>query len=218
MVPGFPLDGGRILRAIIWYRKKNIVRATDIASRIGKYFALFLIGLGLFSLIFYGNFIGGIWLMIIGTFLRQAAIRSYGAILYHQVMKRLDISDLVRKNVVTVGLTMDLQTLMDEYFEKYHSYFFPVVSDGRLLGIVTIGDVKKIDPEKRPELEVKDVINTKLTDYVIGLSSSPARVFHLINARKYESYPVVNNQGSLLGVITRSDFEEAIRVMMTLSN
>lgn len=218
MVPGFPLDGGRILRAIIWYRKKNIVRATDIASRIGKYFALFLIGLGLFSLIFYGNIIGGIWLMIIGTFLRHAAMRSYGAILYDQVMKRLDISDLIRRDAVTVELTTDLDTLVRDYFERYHYFFFPVVTDGRLLGIVSINDVKNADPEKRPGLEVKDIINTRLSEYAIGLSSSPARVFHLINSGRFQSYPVVDHEGTFLGLITRSDFEEAIRVMMSMNN
>jgi len=156
--------------------------------------------------------------MIIGTFLRHAAMRSYGAMLYNQVMKRLDLADIVRRDIPTVELSLDLETLVKEYFEKYHYFFFPVVSDQRLLGIVSIKEIKNIDPQERGEMSVGDVINTKLSDYAVSFRSSPARIFHLISSKKLDSYPVVDNEGDFLGVITRSDFEEAIRVMMSLNN
>ena len=218
MVPGFPLDGGRILRAIIWHRTGNILRATKIASRIGKGFAFILIGIGVMNLLVYRDFIGGVWLMIIGSFLRQAANRSYNNILYKEVMENFQVSDIVRYDVVAVGLSVDLLTLVEDYFKRYHFLSFPVVEDEMLVGIVTLEEVKRISSSKWAETKVADLVNTKFVDFVVRGFNSAGRVLHLINAGKYNSFPVVDNYGRLIGVINRSDYEEAVGVMTSLKN
>ena len=218
MVPGFPLDGGRILRAIIWHRTGNILRATKIASRIGKGFAFILIGIGVMNLLVYRDFIGGVWLMIIGSFLRQAANISYNNILYKEVMENFQVSDIVRYDVVAVGLSVDLLTLVEDYFKRYHFLSFPVVEDEMLVGIVTLEEVKRISSSKWAETKVADLVNTKFVDFVVRGFNSAGRVLHLINAGKYNSFPVVDNYGRLIGVINRSDYEEAVGVMTSLKN
>jgi Zn-dependent protease/CBS domain-containing protein len=218
MVPGFPLDGGRILRAIIWHRTGNVLRATKIASRIGKGFAFVLIGIGIMNLLLYRDFIGGVWLMIIGSFLRQAANRSYNNILYKEVMKNFQVSDIIRYDAVAVGLSVDLLTLVEDYFKRYHSLSFPVVEDEMLVGIVTLEEVKKINSSKWAETKVADLVNTKFVDFVVRGLNSAGRVLHLINEGRYNSFPVVDNYGRLIGVINRSDYEEAVGVMTSLKN
>ena len=88
MVPGFPLDGGRILRAIIWKRTGDVIRSTRIATIIGKAFAYILMAGGIFNFIRYENFISGIWMVVIGLFLRQAAIKSYRQLVLKKALEK----------------------------------------------------------------------------------------------------------------------------------
>ncbi len=217
MVPGFPLDGGRILRALIWYKNGNILKATRFASMIGKGFALLLMAFGVFSVLVYSNFIGGIWLVIIGGFLRQAANRSYKIVLYRQVLEEMDLEDIVRRDVVTVNPSMNLEALVNEYFRRYQYFSFPVVENGFLIGLVSIDDVKKVKKTSWADTIVARVVNTRLREFVIHGFNSPGRLFQLINSNKYDNFPVVDSTGTLRGIINRSDFEKAVKVTLSLS-
>ncbi len=218
MIPGFPLDGGRILRAVIWRKTGNLLRATKTASRIGKGFAFFLIGMGIISFLVKGNLIDGIWLMIIGTFLRQAAERSYKAVIYREVMERFKVSDIVRYDVVTVGLSVDLRTLVEDYFKKHPFQSFPVVEDGVLVGIIRLDDVKKVERGKWPEIKTADLVNRNISDYAIRAFDNAGKLLRLIQEKKYDSFPVIDDYGRFTGIVTRSDFEEAVRVMTSIRN
>lgn len=119
MIPGFPLDGGRVLRAIWWYKTGDLNAATRVASRIGKGFAIFLIIMG-FLQIATGNFTGGIWSVFIGVFLQQAAESGYQQLVIKRALEGLKVSDVMSKGVVSVEEDFTVQKVVDEYFFKYH--------------------------------------------------------------------------------------------------
>ena len=128
MIPGFPLDGGRVFRAIWWMKTGDIDRATKIASSIGKGFAVFLIAMGLIQ-IFMGNFVGGLWFVFIGVFVQQAAEGGYQQIVIKKALEGLKVKDLMSKPVITVEGSMSISEAVEEFFFKFHHAAFPVMTE-----------------------------------------------------------------------------------------
>ncbi len=133
LVPAFPLDGGRVLRAILWRLKGNIRWATRIASTSGSAFGAFLIVLGIFA-VFRGNFIGGMWWFLIGMFLRGSSQASYQQLLVRKALEGERVSRFMKADPLAVGPFLSLNDFVEAYVYKYHFKMFPVVSDSRLLG------------------------------------------------------------------------------------
>jgi CBS domain-containing protein len=175
-------------------------------------------GIGILDLLVSGGFVNCIWMLLIGAFLLQAANRSYKSILYREVMEKIQISEIIRNDVVAVGLSVDLPTLVEDFFKRYNYLSFPVVKDEMLVGIVTLDDVNKIDSGRWPETKVSDLVNRNLADFAVRGSNSAGRLLYLANTGKYDPFPVVDNFGRLIGIVTRSDFEEAVRVMDSVKN
>lgn len=218
MVPGFPLDGGRILRAFLWYRTKNVRWATRIASRIGTAFATVLMILGFVSFIFTGNIIYGLWLVFIGFFLRQAAQSGYLVVAFREALGHLRVGDVMRSDVVTVDAGTDLQTLVDDYFLKYHYGSFPVLDSGRLAGMVSLKDVKKVERERWPEAVVLDVLDRESQTPVLHPMDHADRLLHMIMRKGHGRLPVVDEHGIVVGIVSRRDLMEVIRMMTSLED
>jgi Zn-dependent protease/CBS domain-containing protein len=213
LVPGFPLDGGRILRAAIWYRSGNLRRATRIASNIGNGFGIFLIVLGFFTLIFYASFIGALWLIFIGYFLRRAAQSSYLMVSFKQTLGNLRVADIMRTIVVSVSPSVDLRTLVDEYFIKYHYGSFPVVENDVLIGIVSLDEVKRIKKGEWSESTVADVVNTSIAEWALNPSDPAERLLRIIMKRGFDRLPVVDGDGHVVGIVARRDLLEVVKMI-----
>jgi len=140
LVPAFPLDGGRMLRAILWGAKHNIRWATRIASNFGAGFGVFLIIIGVFNFL-GGNFIGGVWLFLIGMFLRNASQMSYRQLLMRRALQGERVRNFMQPDPVTVTASMPLDLLVEDYVYKYHYKMFPVLDNCRLIGCVTTAQV-----------------------------------------------------------------------------
>ncbi|MCK4538313.1 MAG: site-2 protease family protein [Candidatus Krumholzibacteria bacterium] len=216
MIPGFPLDGGRILRAAIWARNRNIRKATLVASNIGKGFAWLLIIFGAFTFLAFGGSIGGLWMIFIGMFLKKAATDSYRNVVYREVLGEIRISDIMREEVITVDASMDLMTLVDEYFLKYHFGAFPVVADGILQGMVSLDAVRKRPREEWQRLTVSDVMGRDAMSCVVFENEHADRLFFLIIQKGYSLVPVARVDGRIIGMVTRRDFSDAVKVMTSL--
>lgn len=143
LLPAFPLDGGRILRAYLWKRKKSIVEATRVASKIGSGFGFALIGLGVVTFLFR-NFIGGMWYFLLGMFLREAAQSSYKQVLIKKSFEGELVSRFMEINPVVVSSVATIQDLVDHFIVKYQHRLFPVVRDGKLVGCFRARDLKKV--------------------------------------------------------------------------
>ncbi len=135
LVPAFPLDGGRVLRSILWGATGSQRRATRWAASAGQAFAWFLIAWGILQL-FHGNWLGGIWMGLIGMFLNDAAKTSYRQVLLKQALRGEPVRRFMSAEPITVPPSMDLEHWVDDYVYRYHRKAFPVVSGGRLEGFV----------------------------------------------------------------------------------
>ncbi len=148
LVPAFPLDGGRILRSILWGWKKSLRWATRVASAIGAGFGLLLIGLGIF-LFLQGQLASGFWLFLLGLFVRNAAQASYQQLLLRRALEGEPVSRFMQADPVTVPRAISVEQLVQDYIYRYHFKMFPVVDDaGRLFGCVTTRQVKELPREE----------------------------------------------------------------------
>jgi len=215
MVPGFPLDGGRILRAAIWRKTGNVQKATRIASRIGSVFAIVLMIYGVVNL-FVGQFIGGLWLIFIGFFLRQAAQSSYLLVMLRQTLGPLRVADVMRTPVVTVDASLSLRTLVDDYFLKYHYGSFPVLENGTLIGLVSLKDVKQVEMEEWTTATVGDIADREVARYALHPEHPAETLLHLIMKKGYGRLPVIYNDGRVVGIVSRRDLMETIKMMAYL--
>ncbi|MDB9324794.1 site-2 protease family protein [Nodularia spumigena CS-590/02] len=157
MLPGFPLDGGRVFRSMIWMYTGNIKKATKIASTGGKWLAYLLIAFGALEM-FAGAILGGLWLILIGWFLYNAAETSYEELLLRTSLKGVKAREIMTPHPETVSPEMNLQELVDTYFlsRRYHS--FPVTQDSHPVGIITLNQVKDLPREEWKYRTVKDTM------------------------------------------------------------
>ncbi|MEK6599230.1 MAG: site-2 protease family protein [Deltaproteobacteria bacterium] len=203
MIPGFPLDGGRVLRSLWWKKTGDLQKATQIASRVGKGFAALLIGFGFFQ-IFLGNFIGGLWMIFIGMFLQQTADSSYRQLLVKKTLERIKVSDAMTRNVVTITEDSTLAAVVEKYFFGYHFVGFPVSSDGRITGMLTLNNVRLVPKEKWDTTLVRDVINKISPDAILSPEDNAmdalSRMIDLDTGRV-----LVMDGDKLIGIITRRD-------------
>lgn len=215
LIPGFPLDGGRILRAGIWYRSGNFIRATRIASGVGKAFAVLLVILG-FLYIFLGTFVGGLWMVFIGFFLHQAAQSGYMTAALRESIAHLRVSDIMRTGVVAVEAGTNLKALVDDYFLKHHYNAYPVLHGGRLIGIVTLADVKRIERERWSEVRVEQIMRDDVVRFALRPYDPAGRVVDLIMRRRIGRLVVLDDTGVVVGIVTRGDLMEALKLVTTL--
>ena len=203
MIPGFPLDGGRVLRAIWWKKTGDLQRATQIASRVGKGFAALLIGFGFFR-IFLDDFIGGLWMIFIGMFLHQTADSSYRQLLVKKTLKGIKVRDVMTRNVVTIAKDSTLANVVEKYFFGYHFVGFPVSSNGRITGMLTLNNVRLVPKEEWDTTLVRDIISKISPDAILGPEDNAmdalSRMISLDIGRV-----LIMDGNKLIGIITRRD-------------
>ena len=157
LFPGFPLDGGRVLRAVLWWRTGDVVRATKWASDMGKGFAAALMILGVFEFAL-GNFLGGLWLLFIGMFLQNMAAQGYLQILLRRSLEGVRVEEVMIREPVTVPPQASLEEVAEEYFLHHGFRGFPVADDGRVLGVISIQQVIRVPREERSRRRAVDAM------------------------------------------------------------
>ena len=150
LVPAFPLDGGRMLRSILWSWKKSLRWATRVSAAIGGGFGLLLIALGVLTVVFVPQgFTSGLWLFLLGLFIRNAAAMSYQQLLLRRALAGEPVSRFMHADPVTVPRAASVHDLVQDYILRHHFKMFPVVDDsGRLLGCVTTRQVRELPREE----------------------------------------------------------------------
>jgi Zn-dependent protease/CBS domain-containing protein len=203
LVPAFPLDGGRVLRAIIWRFSGNLQKSTKITSAMGSIFGYFLIAFGVLLLL--NNYIiNGIWLVFIGWFINQMSKDSYQSMLLSDIFDKINIREFMTGKVVTVDRSISIQELVDNYFYKYKFAIFPVSQDGRIIGIVSAANVKQIETGARSQTTVGS-ITTPLSDKLIV---SPNDIVSTAMTRLRSNgigRVLVMEQDNLLGIVSNTD-------------
>ncbi|HEX2851337.1 MAG TPA: CBS domain-containing protein, partial [Acidimicrobiales bacterium] len=204
LVPGFPLDGGRVLRALVWRATGSYARATQVATRLGRAVGFLLIALGVMALL--GGDVGGLWIAAIGWFLTQAASASYFELQMQRVLRGVEAGDVMTRDLVTVPPDLALDVAVDRYFLRVDHSAFPVVgADGALLGLVRLAAVRKTSPADRGALRVADVMAPLDRVPLVGLHEPLDRVLERFQQDDVHRVVVVDAAGALLGMVTPRD-------------
>lgn len=216
LVPAFPLDGGRMLRAALWRYGKDLRNATRIAASIGSGFGLVLIALGVIGII-GGNFIGGLWYVLIGLFLRGAARMSYQQVLVQEFLEEMPVSRFMTPDPVTLAPDLPVERAVEDYFFRHHHRLFPVVEGGALLGCLSADDVKKLPREAWAGTPVRDIMRP-CGELTARPDDDASRLLGAMAAPDGQTRRlVVDDAGQLVGVVSLKDLREHIALRLKLS-
>jgi Zn-dependent protease/CBS domain-containing protein len=213
LLPGFPLDGGRVLRAGLWGWSKDITSATRIAARVGEGFAYLLIFVG-FVGVLAGQWGLG-WFILIGWFLQQAAASSYQHVLFERALSSVKVADIMSREVQTVDPDLTLERLVDEYFLRFKFGRFPVVKNGELLGIITLHDIKEVPREEWAAKTAKDILTPLEKALTVRPQDEAVKALTSM-AQSEVGHLLVVEDGGLVGLVTRSDIIRLIKVKSEL--
>ncbi|MBW6503488.1 site-2 protease family protein [bacterium] len=209
LIPGFPMDGGRILRAAIWQKKKDYLYATQIASRIGRGIALFFIFFGLFSIFSGGS--QGLWLMFIGWFLYSTAEASYQQATLQEVLSGIKVNDIMVREIQAVEPSISLDEAVDGYFLKYGYGGFPVIDHGKFLGIITLKEVKNVPRAEWKSVKVSGVFVPHDKRWEISPDSDVVKALELM-IKEDKGRIVVTEKESIIGLITRNGIARYVQI------
>jgi Zn-dependent protease/CBS domain-containing protein len=203
LLPAFPLDGGRLLRAVLWHRSGDLLDATRIASRSGEILAYALMGLGFLS-VFSGALIGGIWQIVIGLFILAAAKSAYQRQMMTKIITGQNVGDLMSQNVITVAPEKTLADLVDDIILAHRVSFVPVVEDGTLLGYVDLDTVVRIERDNWITTRVDDVFIAQNNSNTVSPDMTAQDLMELMNQTNRRKF-LVSDGGQLCGVVSMSD-------------
>lgn len=217
LVPAFPLDGGRMLRAALWQWKKNLHTATRIASTFGTTFGLVLIILGVLGL-FQGNIIGGMWWILIGIFLRGAASASYRQMVFNEALSNKPVRHFMKTDPIVVPPALTVDEVVENYVYQYHYKMFPVVDGDNLVGCVTTRQIKDIPRERWRDTTVGDIATHCSPDNTIPPDKDTAELVSAMARPGASSRFMVVEAGRLLGVVSLKDLTEFISLKLELES
>jgi len=210
LIPGFPLDGGRIVRSLLWGITDNLQRATRWASWMGQAVAWLMIFAGMSMLfgvqipLLGSGFINGIWLIFIGWFLQNAATQSYHKVVVQDILEDVPVSKMMYTDVPVVHANITVQTLIDNYIMQTENRAFIVFDDEKLAGLVTIDDIRKINSDSRDQIMVKDVMTPSQKLIVIAPEEEASEAFQRLQSEEIRQLPVVHGN-RIIGLLRRKD-------------
>jgi len=215
LLPGFPLDGGRILRSLLWWWKKDLRWATSIACRSGAGLGFAMIILGIL-LIIQGIFISGLWMFLLGFFLQNIARMSYQDLLIREVFQGECIRKYVKTNPVTVPPHITVQELVENYFYHYYHKLYPVTENGDLIGYISFNEIREIEKDQWSTLKVSQIMHKCPSDMVIEADTEVTKVLQIMTTHRIGRL-IVTDRGRLYGVITLKDIMNIISIRTGLN-
>ena len=203
LVPAFPLDGGRILRAALWSWRGDLVWATRIAAGAGNLFGALLIVLGLIEIL-QGDLVGGIWRFLVGMFLRGAASASLDETLAHRLLSGLPVARIMNVDPITVTSGASVQEFIDDYVYRYHHRWFPVVDDGTVVGSMAMQQAASVERTLWPSIRVGQIMRPFSPDDAIEPDTDAFAALMQMR-RTGQSRLVVLHHGRLFGMVSSRD-------------
>ena len=203
LIPGFPMDGGRVLRSIVWWRTNNLRSATRVASNIGRVIGYLFIFGGVFW-IFRGNWINGLWIALIGWFLENAAVGSYRQVALQDMLRGHTVSEVMTRDCPVVPPKLTVEQLAHDYILGSGRRCFPVVDDGHVLGLVTLNDVKGVPRELRSTKTVSEAMTPFDKLKWVRPDDDLSDVLQLLSGEDVNQLPVVENN-NIVGMVARDN-------------
>jgi len=215
MIPGFPLDGGRVLRAILWWSMGNVERSTRAAARVGQAIAVIFIGFGIIRF-FEGAGLNGLWLAFIGWFLLQAASATYLQVQTGKLLGGLRVKDLMSPNYETVGPDVSLQEFVQQRLMRTGRRCFLVMQNGQLIGMITPNEIRGVDSRRWPLRQVGDVMRTLDKIHFVTPDTAVLEALEIMGREDVHQLPVLSN-GRVEGAITRAHVLQVLQSRSELS-
>ncbi len=214
LLPAFPLDGGRVLKAIVWRATGSLPRALTVASISGSAIGFSLIGIGVF-LVFTGNMLSGLWMAFIGWFIQSSASSGRQEQVVHTALSGKLVRDAMRGDFPSVGPGVTVQQLVDDHITKEFQRAYVVALGDSFQGLVTVSDVQRVPPEERTGKWVTEVM-TRAADVVAVSPDDPLEVAlqKLISGDMNQL--VVMDNGKAVGLLTRGDVLRVLEIAQLL--
>ncbi|HKU83817.1 MAG TPA: site-2 protease family protein [Candidatus Nitrosocosmicus sp.] len=210
LIPAFPMDGGRILRSLLYSRNKNYDKSTRIAVRIGVIMSYVFFGFGILTIL-SGSFVSGLWIILIGWFLQNGA-QSY--MYQYDIMKilsNLRLGELMKTNIISVPENMTVNTILKNYFNIYMKSSFPVTKlDYEIVGIVTLKSCLNVPELERDTIIVKDIMSPKSKIKLLNVNDTADKALFIMIKETQDKIFVCNDFDIIEGVISKTDLIEAM--------
>jgi Zn-dependent protease len=214
LIPGFPLDGGRVLRSIVWKINGNLRSATRVVTIVGEIIAYLFILAGVW-MFFAGNLLGGIWIGFIGWFLLSAAQSANSQVMVQSVLRGVTVGEVMNTSPVTVPANISLQKLVNEYFLPLGLRSALVTQADQLAGLITLSDIRHVPREEWGQVPVGQVMIPKERLHMVTPQQSLNDVLPLMVGRDVNQLPVVQD-GRLVGVLSRDAIMRYLEVRRNL--
>jgi Zn-dependent protease len=216
MIPGFPLDGGRVLRAILWWGMGDAERSTRVAAGVGQVIAVLFIGFGILRF-FQGAGLGGLWIAFIGWFLLQAAGATLMQAQAGTLLRGLRVKDVMATDYQSVDPNTSLHEFVHEQLLRTGRRCFFVVDNGRMLGLITPNEVREIDPKDWPLRRVGDVMRRAEKIHFISPNVPALEALETMGREDVHQLPVMSD-GRIAGIVTRAHILQVLRSRSELAS
>ena len=215
LIPGFPLDGGRVLRSIIWGVTNNLRKATMIAGNIGRFVAYGFMGYGLLQVFFLGNPSNGLWMGFIGLFLQNAAVNEMRSQVLRDVLSHRTVEQVISRNVAPLPGDISIQRLVDAHILGSGQRAFAVTQGDEIVGVLSAHHVRRLPSYQWPHVTVAEAMTplgrTELLTPQTGLWTALKQM----EIGKHSMLPVIEN-GRLVGLLRREDLVGLVRTLSLL--
>lgn len=210
LIPAFPMDGGRVLRALLWMRNQDVLSSTRTASLVGRAFAFAMMGGGLLLLLGI-DFITGLWLVFIGWFISNGSQAAMGDTVLKEELRGLTARDIMTRRVDSVAPDASLGQLSQEFLALKHNGF-PVVSGEEFLGCVTMEDLRRVKREAWDDTRVSAIMTPREKLVLVREMEPASEAASSMTRNRIGRLFVVDGSGKLAGIITRSDIFGTIQL------
>jgi Zn-dependent protease/CBS domain-containing protein len=214
LIPGFPLDGGRVLRSLIWWRSRSLTSATRIASNIGRGVGFLFIFVGIYF-IFTGSWLNGIWLALIGWFLESAAVGSYQQLLMQEMLKGHVVSEVMSSDCVLVPPDMTIDHLVNGNILTSGRRCFPVGSGSEIMGLMTLHNVKEVPRDQWGIETVKEAMTPFDKLKWVRPDEELSSVLRILTQDNINQVPVVQDS-KIVGMVSRENLLNFVHVRSRL--
>lgn len=215
MLPGFPLDGGRVFRALVWLRNKNRLRATRIATIGGEVVAYAVMAAGAIELLF--GSLGGGWLLFIGFFLKSAASSSYEQVVMQSTLDGIYVRDVMRKDFDVVAPDATLEELVHDHVLRRNTRCFAVNAGGDFAGLITLTDMRKVPRDQWQTTSAYRAMTPATKLHTVAPNDSLVTVLQLMREHDVNQLPVVQGR-MLVGMLTRADVMRFVQLRKDLGD
>lgn len=209
LIPGAPLDGGRVLRALLWMRSGDHDRAAATATSVGQVVGYCLVGLGLLAFA-AGDTVGGLWTILIGWFLLTAARAEHEATLAEHALGGMSVRDVMSSDVHTASAELSVEEFIDKHLLQGRHSAYPVVAwSGAVEGLVTLAQLRSVPTPARSRTSVRDVA-LPLAQVAVCAPTDPATGILARTTRESGNRALVFDDGRLVGIVTPADITRVL--------